>query len=722
MRKGLILLGISVLALTSCRGTSGQKELTLYRKSTLFVERDKEISTFPLWTFNRKGEGNVPYVSLKEFLPAVKYFDQGFKTEEPILDYSNDKGIYTINYCNGMEGESVTHPFVFNKNNQTITINKEAKAFYHLFYDVDPNVGTMDHLYQPVKEKDRDFSITDNRVINLNKYDLKIIEQDNELYAPIDLYQVIFNMSMSPFGNNHIVYNGVDYFGPSGSDLTASCYSSSMKFNLQEPNLFLSIVTVSPAISTNAEFLFSPVEPGLNEKYRFECPVIKGGEFTLKSTKEKFTLPDFFLRISLDNNGCGRYVYVNNETKEEFVNEKASLINNKTITYTEDDDYINLSVSYPNAFFPDKTIEIKSSINKNRTFFLEEERSKEYALYDYKIISLYLGEYYGLVQSNPKVRESTYFLEQYKEEILSPKYHDYHLGVSKMALEGIDDGHTKILGFSKFSDDDFNSEENQTAINDLTGPRRGSIFKYVELADGYRASQNLGQGYQVVDDTAYLTFDSFSATPGKALNEYNASPDTYVNTDTIGFAYTAMKDVSLNHKEVKRVVFDLSCNTGGMVIALPFLLGLMKKDFHLNTYNYYVNDMCQRHYRLDLNENGIYGEDEDTYEGKYDFYILTSGASFSCGNAFPGAAKYNNAAKIIGKRSAGGASSVDYFTTPCGFDLRCSSCMTEAFELEDGSFIENDKGIPVDYEIDEEYWFNRTLLNSKLDEIENSYN
>ncbi len=719
MRKSLILLGISTLVLVSCSSVNESQELTLYRKSNLYMEKNNEVFNFPLWTFNRKGEGNVPYVSLKEFLPAVKFIDQGFKTVEPKLDVSNSKGIYTISYSSG-EGEPITHPFVFDKNNQTVTINKEAKAFYHLFYDSDPNIETMEYLYKPVEEKNRDFSITDNRVIDLTKYGLKIIEQDNELYAPIDLYQVIFKTSMSPSGNNHIVYNGIDYFGSNGSSIAASCYSSSLQFNLQEPNILLSVLKISPTISTKPEFSFAPVKPGVNEKYRFESTIIKGGEFTVISTLEKINIPDFFLRLSLDNNGQGRYVYINNDTKEEFEIDKASLIDNKTVTFTEDNDYINLTVSYPNAFIPGKMQEIKSSINKNKTFFLEEERSKEYALYDYKILSLYLGEYYGLVQSNPKVRDSVNFLKPYKEEILSPNYHDYHLGVSKMALEGIDDGHTKVLGFSKFSKDDFNSEENQAAINDMVGPRRGNILKYVELAEGYRSSQNLGQGYQIVDDTAYLTFDSFSATPLKQLKEYDAAPDTYVDRDTIGFAYTAMKDVSANHPEVKRVVFDLSCNTGGMVLALPFLLGLMKKDFHMNSYNYYINDMCQRHYQLDLNENGIYGEDEDTYEGQYDFYVLTSGASFSCGNAFPGAAKYNKAAKIIGKRSAGGASGVDYFTSPSGFDLRCSSCMTEAFELEDGTFIENDKGIPVDFEIDEEYWYNRTLLNSKLDEIENN--
>ena len=717
MKKGLILLGISTLVLMGCDNANKNDELKLFRNSNAYIEVDTEVNSFPLKTYNRKGEGNVPYVSLKEFLPIVKLIDRRNVNKENRLDYSNNNGVYTINYACG-DDEPISHPFVFNKNNNTITINKEARAFYHLFYDSDPNIDTMGHLYKSVKEKDKDYAVSDNRVIDLNKYDLKIIEKDNDLFAPIDLYQVIFKMSAAPSGNNHIAYNGIDYFGSRGTSVVASCYSSSLKFDLQDPNVLISVLRVRPAISTETSFSFSPVTPGNNEKYRFECPVIEGKEVTVISTSEIVNVPDFYVRITLDNNGSGRYVYINNTTKEEFFNADIGLEDNKTLSYTEDNDYINLNVTYPNAFIPNQTQVIASSINKNKTFYLEEERTKEYALYDYKIISLYLGEFYGLVESNPKVRDSINFLKQYKDEILSPNYHDYHLAVSKMALEGIDDGHTKVLGFSKFTEDDFESGDNQKALDEMTGPRRGGILKYVALAEGYRASHNIKQGYEVVGDTAYLAFDSFSTVPMAQLDSYTNTPDSYVESDTIGFAYKAMQDVASNHQEVKRVVFDLSCNTGGMVIAMPFLLGLMKKDFHINSYNYYVNDMCQRNYQLDLNANGVFGEDEDTYEGKYDFYVLTSPASFSCGNAFPGAAKYNKAAKIIGKQSAGGASGVDYFTTPCGFDLRCSSPMTEAFELEDGVFIENDKGIPVDYEISEEYWYNRTQLNALLDEIE----
>ena len=227
------------------------------------------------------------------------------------------------------------------------------------------------------------------------------------------------------------------------------------------------------------------------------------------------------------------------------------------------------------------------------------------------------------MESNPKVRDSTNFLKYYKNDILSPKYHDYHLAMSKMALEGIDDAHTKVLGFSKFSKDNVNCDANQKALDDMLGPRRKGILKYSELVKGYRESKGLSQGYEVVNDTAYLSFDGFAATLGKRLSEYTDSPNSYVNNDTIGFTYTALKDIATNHQEVKRVVFDLTCNTGGMIIALPFLLGLMKRDFHFSTYNYYVNDMCQRHYQMDLNGNGVYGEIEDI-----EFGIRFAGINF----------------------------------------------------------------------------------------------
>lgn len=710
---GLLILPIIIPALMGC---NNQKELSLYRKSNFYYDLNNQPTPLPLATYHHKDEGNVPYVSLKEFLTIVETINNVESLREVQLDYTSNKGIYNVNYSIS-DKQVHTNPFIFDKNNQTITINKEAKAFYSLFYDYDPNITGMSSLYQPVEEKNKDISLSDNRVVDLKKYDLKIIEQNNDLYAPLDLYQVIFQLSSSPTGNNHIIYNGVDYFSKHGNSLVASCYSSKLCFDLQDPNILLTVLYASRPVSVETSFLFEPKVAEGDEKYRFETSTIAGGEFAVKATGEIVNIPDFFLRISLFKNGQGSFKYVGKKDNKEFTVDGIGLFDNKTISYEEDDDYLRLKVSYPNPFDSSAPVTMTPAINKNETFYLEDGRSKEYALYDFKVTSLYLGEFYGLVQSNPKVRDSVDFLKPFKEKILATDYHDYHLAMSEMALKGIDDGHTKVLGFSAFSNDDFNSQENTAILNDMTGPRRKGILQYLNVVEGYRKALNKGQGYEVVGDTAYLAFDSFGTIPGVDLSTYTKEPNKYVADDTIGFAYTAMKDVSINHPEVERVVFDLTCNSGGMVIALPFLLGLMKREFNINAYNYYVNDLCERYYTMDLNGNGVFGEQEDTYEGKYDFYVLTSNMSFSCGNAFPGAAKYNNAAKIIGKRSAGGASGVDYFTTPSGFELRCSSCMTEAFKLEDGTYIENDAGIPVDYEISEELWYNREALNAELDRL-----
>ena len=313
MKKGFILLGISSIALVCCNNTASKDALVLYRKSNAYIERNNTVKSFPLSTYHLQGEGDVPYVSLKEFLPIVRCIDSGFKSEESILEcsYNNDK--YIVSYALDNK-HPLKESFIFDKNNQTVTINKDAKAFYHSFYDNDPYIDHMDHIYKAVKEKDRDISLSNNRVIDLNKYDLRLIERNNDLYAPIDLYQVVFKMSMSPTGGNHITYNGIDYFDDRGTNIVTSCYSSNLNFNLQDPDILLSIMKVTPMISTDVTFSFSSVSPINNEKYRFESSIIKGKEVTIIATEEKYTVPDFFIRISLDNEGKGKYSYINNDT------------------------------------------------------------------------------------------------------------------------------------------------------------------------------------------------------------------------------------------------------------------------------------------------------------------------------------------------------------------------------------------------------------------------
>lgn len=109
--------------------------------------------------------------------------------------------------------------------------------------------------------------------------------------------------------------------------------------------------------------------------------------------------------------------------------------------------------------------------------------------------------------------------------------------------------------------------------------------------------------------------------------------------------------------------------------------------------------------------------DSFTYQDKYHFYILTSEFSFSCGNFLPAIAK-NSSAKIIGKKSGGGACPVDVFADASGSIYQSSSPNVCGYLDEDMEFANSDDGFPVDIDLDPSYWYDP----KKLDQFLNNLN
>ena len=89
--------------------------------------------------------------------------------------------------------------------------------------------------------------------------------------------------------------------------------------------------------------------------------------------------------------------------------------------------------------------------------------------------------------------------------------------------------------------------------------------------------------------------------------------------------------------------------------------------------------------------------------------------SFSCGNAFPGFARASKCAKIIGARSAGGGSVVDKVMTVSGYGFNSSSMLDFATTDNEGNYIENDAGIPIDITIPIGEFYQRDKINATLD-------
>ena len=121
---------------------------------------------------------------------------------------------------------------------------------------------------------------------------------------------------------------------------------------------------------------------------------------------------------------------------------------------------------------------------------------------------------------------------------------------------------------------------------------------------------------------------------------------------------------------------------------------------------------------IDINHDGVV-DSNDTYMGKYNFYILTSEVSFSCGNLLPTIAKYKGI-KIIGKKSSGGACSVYEYSDACGSCFNSSNEYMYGTFDKDNVFTNNDSGVAVDYDLDSDSWYDLSKLNQFIESIKNN--
>lgn len=152
-----------------------------------------------------------------------------------------------------------------------------------------------------------------------------------------------------------------------------------------------------------------------------------------------------------------------------------------------------------------------------------------------------------------------------------------------------------------------------------------------------------------------------------------------------------------NSKVVKNVVIDLTNNGGGLIATLPYVCAFFSDDPSFTVKDTVNGTIRDYHYKVDLNGDGVFGGEGDTFKNDFNFFVLTSGFSFSCGNSLPGIAK-NNGVKIIGERSGGGVSPVGVFMDALGSNFSLSHYYNMTYKDANGKYVQNDAGIPLDYE------------------------
>ena len=164
--------------------------------------------------------------------------------------------------------------------------------------------------------------------------------------------------------------------------------------------------------------------------------------------------------------------------------------------------------------------------------------------------------------------------------------------------------------------------------------------------------------------------------------------------------------------EIKNVVVDLSCNTGGAIDACIYLAAWMLGKTDVSIENSLTGSKSTTTYSVDVNLDGEFDED-DTISDK-NLYCIISPVSFSCGNYAPSLLKASGDVTIVGKKSSGGGCMVNSAFTADATPFSISGVKQLAM-VKNGTYYSIDIGVEPDISLTKiERFYDRVELTNYL--------
>lgn len=689
-KKILLLLPVSAFSLVGCQSADDGKPYLYDANSRFVVQSFDDNGSLPLPTYRLKKTGEVPYSDIADFF-LVNCAIGTVKTKVVTQD-----GIYHVQDESG-------RPFAsFDPAKDIFTVENYEywSSLSKLNNGVGPDVGSPDETTDGAVHGSKSSKYIGERkkeVYDLAKYNIDIVENDGHCYAPTAFLANTYYR----WNANDFAYNGLDFYFSSVvsagllSTINASFYATKDRFM---------------ALEGVDAVAYDPIG---EESYRYAYPV----------KKEDKTI---YRIISLTNDGKGKLLSA--ASPSEAGTQEA--VDGVTVTYTweKKDDALHVNVTHTMLDPDSKQIrDVPQGMQKIplKAGFYKSNRSKKMADFTYDLLRFQFDHYYGLKDDKGYDDFDAYVSSKgLKESLHSLDNTTYDKALATLLMTHIDDGHTSYTLPSIFSGK--TKTDGQEYVKETIGPRyKGLLQKraeYIALREktlGAPEGTDL-RGYFTKGNTAVIRFDGFEA-PGTIIG--NNKPDGMETVDPL--AYIANHDIPAafdasfyrisNNKDIKNVVIDLTCNGGGSVMVIPYIAAHFSKDPVIYSEDLAMGVKKEFHYTVDLNHDKIYGGEGDSYEGKYNFYVLTSDFSFSCASFLPAVAK-GLGVKLIGKRSGGGACSVGSFSDGCGSVYNLSSPQRTIYKTGD-SFTHIDSGVPVDHELDSSSWYNLEALNTFLNNL-----
>ena len=276
----------------------------------------------------------------------------------------------------------------------------------------------------------------------------------------------------------------------------------------------------------------------------------------------------------------------------------------------------------------------------------------------------------------------------------------FYDGMIILLLSYMDDGHSAITQSSWRSGN--NSVQFQVQFGTELGPNTLQVVSGAR-SKGLKAARSAAYpdgvpGYEEIGDTAFVTFDSFTAERSDRSEYYNLELNDWTDAkDTIELILYAHKMVTRPDSPIKKIVIDLSLNGGGNADAAVAVACWFTGTASISLLDTMTGAETVMSYRTDLNLNGVALDDPgDTVSGgAYNLYCLTSRNSFSCGNLIPAVFEQSGFVTLIGRRSGGGSCVVMACTSASGSVFQISGSK-ELSTTRNGTFYSIDAGIPVD--------------------------
>ena len=286
-----------------------------------------------------------------------------------------------------------------------------------------------------------------------------------------------------------------------------------------------------------------------------------------------------------------------------------------------------------------------------------------------------------------------------KKGLLSPKMTEYISAMQKLFAIGLADGHTVAYDLSELVVNPFVAENKklsaELAIDYYANLVRNRVSMSSILHMAVMPQRMLAWGdktYIESGNTAIIRLDSFM--PDEAAWDAWYKGEGSFPEDCIGSVVTGLRRAKEN-LNIKNVILDLSCNSGGSSDVLMALLAVTTGQHQLYGFNRITGQKMLVSFEADSNFDGVFDEKDSEARFDFNYGVLTTRLAFSCGNLFPFVMQEGGAV-ILGEPTSGGSCCIQIGTESQGIRYIMSSAQWQVVDFA-GNSVEG--GCPVDIPI-----------------------